>query len=64
MLGVEPDPGNMTDPEKDTLKDRKWWSAEELRQSADREPFSIAGLDRLLAEINAGMIPQQPVRIV
>lgn len=63
VAGYEPELDNMTDAEKGTLKDCKWWSAEELRQSADREPFSIAGLDRLLAEINAGMIPPQPVRI-
>jgi 8-oxo-dGTP pyrophosphatase MutT (NUDIX family) len=64
VAGSELELDNMTDVEKGTLKDCKWWSAEEIRQSSGREPFSISRLWELLEEINEGKIPPQPVSIV
>jgi hypothetical protein len=63
VSGLELDPGNMTELEKDTLLDVKWWSAEAIRRAAGREPFSVPRLDELLDAINAGKIPEEPVTI-
>mgnify|MGYP002620094336 CR=1 FL=1 len=63
VAGQELELGNMTELEKDTLLDIKWWSAAEIRQVAGREPFSISRLDELLTAINEGKIPERPVKI-
>lgn len=61
--GIAPELGNMTELEKDTLLDIRWWSAGEIRAARGREPFSISRLDELLEEINCGKIPERPVWI-
>jgi len=49
---------NLTPNEIETLKEYRWWSADDILESDDA--FSPPGIGRIVREINAGVIPASP----
>ena len=52
---------NMDDLESRLTKDKRWWSAEQIKDSS--EPFFVEDLDKLVSMIAGGHIPQEPLQI-
>lgn len=52
---------NMTDNEKDTLKDIKWWDVDEILKA--NEEFGPPEIGELVHQINIGNVPKEPLKL-
>jgi 8-oxo-dGTP pyrophosphatase MutT (NUDIX family) len=59
--GAEPDRGGWNALERELIEDIRWWGLQELITTTD--PVFPPGLARLLPDVLAGRLPEEPVAI-